>query len=221
MASSFLIWNKDTISLTSSCYYNSEAILASGQFRDGIVRQPFTRFRSIWCIVRIDLLSISIFLLNLHFRGWACVKEALEFPTPSSFKKVTGLTNRPLSIEDSHLPKDERIQLVSGIDLTGTVDSVFDSMKQKIKDIDTVTHVIFTAYIEKPDFESLRTVNTDLLKVAATAVDKVAPKLQAFVLQTGGKSYGVEFSDKLEIKPPLKESQPRIPKPCKCIPILS
>lgn len=142
------------------------------------------------------------------------MKEALQFPSSSTFNKVTGLTNRPLSIEDSKLPKDDRIQLVSGIDLTGSVDSVVESMKQKIKHFDTVTHVIFTAYIERPDFESLRAVNTDLLKAAITAVDRLAPKLLSVVLQTGGKAYGVEFSDKLEIKPPLKESQPRIPKPC-------
>ena len=143
------------------------------------------------------------------------MKEALQFPSSSTFKKVTGLTNRPLSIKDSKLPKDDRLQLVSGIDLTGSVDSVVSSMKQKIKRIETVTHVIFTAYIEKPDFDSLRTVNTDILKTAITAVDQVAPELQSVVLQTGGKGYGVEFSDKLEIKAPLKESQPRIPKPCK------
>jgi hypothetical protein len=41
-------------------------------------------------------------------RGWAAVKEALSFPSPSTFQKVTGLTNRPLSLEDSKLPKDER-----------------------------------------------------------------------------------------------------------------
>lgn len=147
-------------------------------------------------------------------RGWACVKEALQFPTSSTFTNITGLTNRPLSLEDSKLPKDSRIQLVSGIDLTGSVDDVASAMQQKIKGIDKVTHVIFTAYIEKSDFESLRTVNTDLVKTAITAVDRLAPNLKSVVLQTGGKAYGVEFSDKLEINPPLKESQPRIPKPC-------
>lgn len=127
---------------------------------------------------------------------------------------MTGLTNRQLSIEESKLPRDTRLQLVSGIDLTSSVDSVISSMKEKIQDIETVTHVIFTAYIEKPDFESLRAVNTDLVKTAISAVDQLAPKLLSIVLQTGGKAYGVEFSDKLEIKPPLKESQPRIPQPC-------
>lgn len=145
--------------------------------------------------------------------GWACVKEALQFPSSSTFKQVTGLTNRPLSIEDSKLPRDSRLQLVSGIDLTGSVDDVVTSMKEKIEGLDTVTHVIFTAYIEKPDYDSLRAVNTNLLNTAIGAIDKVAPKLESVVLQTGGKAYGVEFSDKLKIEPPLKESQPRIPKP--------
>ena len=117
--------------------------------------------------------------------GWACVKEALQFPTSSTFKQVTGLTNRPLSIEDSKLPRDSRLQLVSGIDLTGSIDDVVTSMKQKIQGLDTVTHVIFTAYIEKPDYDSLRAVNTDLLNTAIGAIDKVAPKLESVVLQTG------------------------------------
>lgn len=113
------------------------------------------------------------------------MKEALQFPSPTTFKRVTGLTNRPLSIEDSKLPKDDRLQLVSGIDLTGSVDSVVDAMKQKINDVDNVSHVIFTAYIEKKSFDELRTVNTDILKTAIAAVDKLAPKLQSVVLQTG------------------------------------
>ena len=96
------------------------------------------------------------------------------------------------------------LQLVSGIDLTSSVDDVISSMKSKINGVDGVTHVIFTAYIEKPDFETLRKVNTDLLNVAVSAIDQLAPDLQSVVLQTGGKAYGVEFSDKLEINPPLK-----------------
>lgn len=154
-------------------------------------------------------------VVNLHARGWACVKEALTFPTSSTFQKITGLTNRPLALEDSKLPQDQRLQLVSGIDLTGSVNDVVASMKQKIAGVDSVTHVIFTAYIEKGGFDELRKVNTDLVKTAITAVDELAPGLQSVALQTGGKAYGVEFSDKLEIKPPLKETQPRIPEPCK------
>ena len=143
------------------------------------------------------------------------MNEALEFPSASTFNKITGLCNRPLSLEESRLPRDSRLQLISGIDLTKSVEDVVAAMKQKVPDIDAVTHVIFTAYIEKPDFENLRVVNTDLIKTAIGAVDQVAPNLQSVVLQTGGKAYGVEFPDKVDINPPLKESQPRIPKPCK------
>lgn len=140
----------------------------------------------------------------------------MSFPTKSTFAKVTGLTNRPLSLEDSKLPKDDRLQLVSGIDLTGSVDSVASAMKQKINGIDTVSHVIFTAYIEKPDYAALREVNTELLRTAITAVDQLAPKLEAVTLQTGGKAYGVEFTKDLKMNPPFKEDMPRIPEPCEC-----
>lgn len=142
------------------------------------------------------------------------MKEALTYPTDSTFAKVTGLTNRPLSLKDSKLPQDDRLQLVPGIDLTGQLDAVVSAMKQKIKDVDTVSHVIFTAYIEKPDYDALRKVNTELLRTAITAIDQLAPNLKAVTLQTGGKAYGVEFSKDLKLNTPFKESMPRIPKPC-------
>ena len=45
------------------------------------------------------------------------------------------------------------------------------------------------------------------------AVELVSPSLRVIILQTGGKGYGVEFSNKIEIKPPLREDYPRIPQP--------
>ncbi|KAI9721321.1 MAG: hypothetical protein M1828_005181 [Chrysothrix sp. TS-e1954] len=145
--------------------------------------------------------------------GWAIVKELLKYPTGDTFNLVTGLTNRPLSLSDSSLPADPRLQLASAIDLTSSVDSVVAALKQKVKSVETVTHVFFTAYIEKPDFQSLKAVNVDLCKTAISAIDQISPNIQAVILQTGGKGYGVEFTDKLSIAPPLKESAPRIPKP--------
>lgn len=40
------------------------------------------------------------------------------YPTKDTFSQITGLTNYPLSLGDAHLPKDPRVELVSGIDLT-------------------------------------------------------------------------------------------------------
>lgn len=46
--------------------------------------------------------------------GWAIAKECLA---TKSFARVTALTNRSLSLEDSKLPIDSRLTLASGVDL--------------------------------------------------------------------------------------------------------
>lgn len=76
-----------------------------------------------------------------------------------------------------------------------------------------MTHVFFAAYIEKEDFPSLVSVNTTILKNALQGLDALSPPLRHIILQTGGKHYGVEFTDKVAIKAPLLESAPRIPRP--------
>jgi hypothetical protein len=43
------------------------------------------------------------------------------------------------------------------------------------------------AYIQTGDFESLKKVNTGLLRVAIEAIEQVSNKLEVVVLQTGGK----------------------------------
>jgi nucleoside-diphosphate-sugar epimerase len=43
--------------------------------------------------------------------GWAIVKEALQYPTPTAFNKVIGLTNRPLTKPQALLPEDDRLEL--------------------------------------------------------------------------------------------------------------
>ena len=45
------------------------------------------------------------------------------------------------------------------------------------------------------------------------ALDQVAPNVQAVVLQTGGKGYGLEYPDEVDIRPPLREDMARIPSP--------
>jgi hypothetical protein len=75
--------------------------------------------------------------------GWAVAKEALKYPTPSTFDQVIGLTNRPLSKEEALLPADERLQLYSGIDLTAGSSQVEEKLKN-IEGIEGVTHVYFS-----------------------------------------------------------------------------
>lgn len=145
--------------------------------------------------------------------GWALLDQCRNYPTPTTFSKITGTTNRPLSLSDALIPADPRINLVNGIDFTKSVPEVKDLLKQKIPDIDGVTHVFFTAYIAKPTFAELKDINNTLLRTAIEAISALAPNLLSVILQTGGKHYGVEFTDKITLHPPLVEETPRIPDP--------
>ncbi|OGM49567.1 hypothetical protein ABOM_001734, partial [Aspergillus bombycis] len=145
--------------------------------------------------------------------GWSLMNQTLTYPTPTTFRRITGLCNRPLSKEDTLLPDDRRLNIVPGVDLTESVEAVVDQLKSKVEGIETVDIVFFCAYIQTRDFESLKKSNTELLRTAILAISAVAPNLEAVILQTGGKSYGLEFPKEINIQPPLHEQMPRIPEP--------
>ncbi|KAL5340915.1 hypothetical protein BJX70DRAFT_387023 [Aspergillus crustosus] len=149
--------------------------------------------------------------------GWATVNAILEnYPIPDAFERVTALTNRPLSVEDSLWPISEKLTVVSGLDLlAGDQASLDESVRQRVPQIDTVSHVYFFAYIFNADPETEVRLNVDLLKRAITAVENTSAKLEFVVLPTGAKTYGVHLLDKFPFKDqlPLKESLPPIPDP--------
>ncbi|KAE8380460.1 hypothetical protein BDV26DRAFT_302894 [Aspergillus bertholletiae] len=145
--------------------------------------------------------------------GWSLMNQTLTYPTSTTFRKITGLCNRPLSKEDTLLSDDSRLNIVSGIDLTGSMEEVIGQLKSKVQGVDTVDIVFFCAYIQTSDFQSLRKVNIDLLRTAILAISAVAPNLEAVILQTGGKGYGLEFPKETKVQPPLHEQIPRIPEP--------
>lgn len=146
--------------------------------------------------------------------GWAVAKEALKYPTPTTFDQVIGLTNRPLTKLEALLPEDERLQLYSGIDLSAGASQVESSLK-KIHGIEGVTHVYFSAYTgHGTGFEGIKKANVEILENAILAVERLCPNLQVWIFQTGGKSYGFEFANKIGVSgTPLKESYSRIPEP--------
>ncbi|EKG14165.1 hypothetical protein MPH_08668 [Macrophomina phaseolina MS6] len=145
--------------------------------------------------------------------GWSLLNQARIYPTPTTFSRITGTTNRPFTLKQAHIPEDDRVKIASGIDFTESVEEVVRALKEKVPDINTVTHVFFTAYIQTNHFETLKKVNTKLLEVAVRAIEAVSPRLKVVVLQTGGKGYGLEFPKEVGIKAPLKETNPRIPEP--------
>ncbi|KAE8141883.1 hypothetical protein BDV38DRAFT_295712 [Aspergillus pseudotamarii] len=145
--------------------------------------------------------------------GWSLMNQTLTYPTPTTFRRITGLCNRPLSKKDTLLANDPRLNIISGIDLTSSVEEIIDQLKSKVEEVETVDIVFFCAYIQTNDFQSLKKVNTDLLRAAILAISAAAPNLEAVILQTGGKGYGLEFPKEINIQPPLHEQMPRIPEP--------
>lgn len=119
--------------------------------------------------------------------GWALMNQAVTYPTPTTFSRIIGLSNRPLAAADAQLPADARIELYSGIDLSkGKVEAV--EQLRKVKDIEKTTHVYFAAYTgHGNDFRELKRANVEILGNAVDALELVCPDMQFFTLQTGGK----------------------------------
>lgn len=133
---------------------------------------------------------------------------ALEHPTSKTFPRVIGLSNRPLTLGDSFLPEVSRLPLISGIDLSGDLESTVVALK-RVEGIEKTTHVYFTgesskahqlnhpntilAYIHEAwgadgSQEEVR-ANVELLMNSVKAVNKLCPNLQFVTWPSGGKWY--------------------------------
>ncbi|KAI1264816.1 hypothetical protein F5Y18DRAFT_417396 [Xylariaceae sp. FL1019] len=150
--------------------------------------------------------------------GWAITKALAEgYPTKDTFESITALTNRPLSREDALWPATSKLDIVSGIDiLTEAGQDAFEAeLKEKVKNISSITHVYFYAYIMSEDSAKEVSTNEELIKRAVTAVENLSPSLKYVVLPTGTKAYGVMLLDKFPFPKdlPLSEKLPRIPEP--------
>ena len=78
-------------------------------------------------------------------QGWAVVNQILKgYPSEDAFDKVTALTNRPIT-EEMLWPESKKLEIVSGINLLTDKgqEGLEKEMKEKIPDIDTVTHMLF------------------------------------------------------------------------------
>lgn len=121
--------------------------------------------------------------------GWGVVNALLsDYPTADAFERVTALTNRPLSVEDSQWPTSKKLSAVSGLDLlSGDQASFEESMRQRVPHIGSVTHLYFFAYLFNADPEKEIQINVDLLERAVTAVNNLSTKLSVVVIPTGVK----------------------------------
>ncbi|RAH81335.1 hypothetical protein BO86DRAFT_448471 [Aspergillus japonicus CBS 114.51] len=145
--------------------------------------------------------------------GWSLLNQCVSYPSPTSFRRITGLCNRPLAKEESLLPDDSRLRIIPGIDLTATVDTVIEQLKTKVDEVETVDVVFFCAYVQTSDPESSKRINTQILRTAIEATNAAAPNLEVVILQTGGMGYGLGFPKEVNLQAPLHEDLPRIPEP--------
>jgi nucleoside-diphosphate-sugar epimerase len=121
--------------------------------------------------------------------GWAIVNTILNgYPNPSAFSKVTALTNRPFTQEVAQWPKSDKLNIVSGLDLLkGSQSELEATVKARVADIDTVSHVYFFAYIMDTDPAKEIQINVDLLQRAVSTIDNLSKSLKFVVLPTGTK----------------------------------
>ncbi|CAN9448398.1 unnamed protein product [Alternaria sp. RS040] len=149
--------------------------------------------------------------------GWSIVNAILNgYPSKDAFSRVTAMVNRPLTRDMALWPDDPRLQIVSGVDLVrGTQEELEEQIKEKVKDVETVTQVYFYSYKQIDDPDSECKTNEAMLERAVTAIDHLSSKLSYVVLPTGTKIYGCQMLDKFPFADalPLKETLPPIPEP--------
>lgn len=75
--------------------------------------------------------------------GWGTIVQLTSYPTKETFASITGLTNRPLSAQNALLPDDNRIELVPGVDLSASPESVISELEARVPHIADITTVFF------------------------------------------------------------------------------
>ena len=93
--------------------------------------------------------------------GWSVVNQLLQcYPAEGTFSRVTALVNRPLELEKSFWPKatesTPELELIAGIDLLCADEELEATLKEKIANVDAITHVYYFG-MSKPGHQALLT----------------------------------------------------------------
>lgn len=145
--------------------------------------------------------------------GWSVVNQLLQpYPSSSPFRKVTALTNRAIELENSLWPQNVTegpyLSLASGVDLLCEDDEFEKLLKEKVDDVETITHVyyfgefmeivnekckrltqIITAFKEVKDQVKEVATNVGMLRRVVCAVNSLSRNLR-FVVYPGGTRVG-------------------------------
>lgn len=138
--------------------------------------------------------------------GWAVVNQLLQpYPSPIPLRKITALVNRPLRVEDALWSEEEpgraNLALVSGVDLLCNDDEFANMLKERVPDIETITHVFYfgkctaflkvaqlipsTAFKEHKDVEHEVPINVGMMRRTVCAIKQLSSNFQFFVYPGG------------------------------------
>ena len=85
--------------------------------------------------------------------GWAVVDQLLKgYPAPGTFRKVTAAVNRPLDVNGSYWladnPDTAELSLASGVDLSKEDDEFAKLLRDKVHDIETISHIYYFGMLD-------------------------------------------------------------------------
>lgn len=80
--------------------------------------------------------------------GWSVVNQLLQcYPANGTFSRVTALVNRPLDLETCFWPKTTdstpELDLIPGINLLSTDEELEATLKERVADVASITHVYY------------------------------------------------------------------------------
>lgn len=83
--------------------------------------------------------------------GWALVNQLLAgYPSVGKFSRITAIANRPFTAAEANWPEDDRLQIVSGIDLLVDNDGALQRMiSRNVPFIETVSHVYYAGMVHR------------------------------------------------------------------------
>ncbi|PWY72959.1 hypothetical protein BO70DRAFT_413562 [Aspergillus heteromorphus CBS 117.55] len=139
--------------------------------------------------------------------GWALINQLLSnYPSPGSFSRVTAIANRAFTADEAQWPKDDRLQIVSGVDLLVGDDAALEkTLTEKIPSVETISHVYYAAYRASDNPAEECRLNKEMLRAAVQTLETLSPQLSF--------AYGVYLLDKFPFRNqiPLSEDLPRVP----------
>jgi nucleoside-diphosphate-sugar epimerase len=83
-------------------------------------------------------------------------------------------------------------------------------VRERLRGVRDVTHIVFGAYIEKATAAEKSTVNVAILRNLLDVVEETSPRLRHITFYQGGKAYGADLGP---FKTPAREDDPRLMPP--------